>query len=87
MNNQVLVQKIVGELQRLPDNLRQEVLDFIGYLRTKYESAQATPKVDLLAEERGLLATFGTWEDDRDGDEIVEEIYASRTISTWEPDL
>jgi len=29
-----------------------------------------------------LLATFGAWEDDRSADEIVAEIYASRTTSS-----
>lgn len=29
-----------------------------------------------------FLATFGAWEDDRSADEIVAEIYASRTTSS-----
>ncbi len=34
-----------------------------------------------------FLATFGAWEDDRDAEKIVHEIYASRTISQVEHTL
>ena len=29
-----------------------------------------------------LLATFGAWQDERSAEEIIAEIYASRTVST-----
>jgi hypothetical protein len=31
-----------------------------------------------------LLATFGAWEDERSADEIIAEIYKSRTVSAKE---
>ena len=37
-NQQMLIKQIVNEVQALPENLIQEVLDFIGYLRTKHEA-------------------------------------------------
>ncbi len=30
----------------------------------------------------GLLATFGSWQDERNAEEIIEDIYASRTVAT-----
>ena len=29
-----------------------------------------------------LLATFGSWQDERNAEEIIEDIYASRTVAT-----
>lgn len=37
-------QKILLQLQKLPDELKQEVLDFIGYLLSKYKSAAPASK-------------------------------------------
>ena len=59
----------------LPENLVQEVLDFIGYLRAKYEQNGE------MTREETLLATFGSWQDEREPEEIVQDIYATRTIS------
>lgn len=78
---QTLVKQITDEVQSLPENLVREVLDFIGYLRAKYEqNGEET-------QQETLLATFGSWQDDREPEEIVQEIYATRTISGLEPDL
>jgi len=58
--------------------LIRKVLDFIGYLQIKYETRSREER------ETALLATFGSWEDDREPEEIVQDIYASRTISELE---
>ena len=81
ISNQTLVKQITDEVQLLPEDLAREVLDFIGYLRIKYEQkSQAT-------RQEGLLETFGSWQDDRKPEEIVQDIYATRTISELEIDL
>ena len=41
----------------------------------KYEPPQAQSR------RADLLATFGSWQDDRAPEEIIEDIYATRTIS------
>jgi hypothetical protein len=78
---QMLVKQIVDEAQTLPENLIREVLDFIGYLRAKYEQNGDE------ARQAALLATFGAWQDDREPEEIIQDIYANRTISELELDL
>jgi hypothetical protein len=79
--HQTLVKQITDEVQLLPENLVREVLDFIGYLRAKYEQNGGATRQET------LLATFGSWQDDREPEEIVQDIYATRTISDLEPDL
>jgi len=78
---QMLIKQIVDEAQTLPENLVREVLDFVGFLRAKYDQNGEKSRRE------ALLATFGTWQDDRDPAEIVQDIYATRTTSEPEPDL
>jgi hypothetical protein len=78
---QTLVKQITDEAQTLPENLIRQVLDFIGYLRAKYEHNGEA------ARQEALLATFGSWEDDREPEQIVQDIYAPRTTSEVEPSL
>jgi hypothetical protein len=79
--HQTLIKQITDEAQSLPDNLIREVLDFIGYLRTKYDQNGEETR------QKVLLSTFGSWDDDREAEDIVQDIYATRTISELEPDL
>ena len=79
--HQRLVKRLVAEVQTLPENLVQEVLDFVGYLRTKYDKNGEEDR------RQALLATFGSWKDDRTPEEIIQDIYATRTISEGEPGL
>jgi uncharacterized protein YydD (DUF2326 family) len=67
-----LIKQITDEVQSLPENLMQEVLDFIGYLRVKYEQNGEETR------QEALLATFASWQDDREPEEIVRDIYANR---------
>ncbi len=39
-----------------------------------------TAKID--SPPQSLLETFGSWEDDRTPEEIIDELYASRTLPT-----
>lgn len=79
--NQTLIKQIADEAQSLPDNLVREVLDFIGYLRTKYDQNGEETR------QKTLLSTFGSWKDDREAEQIVQDIYSTRTISELEPGL
>jgi hypothetical protein len=81
VTHQTLVEQIVDEVEGLPENLRQEVLDFIGYLRIKYSHKVTEER------EGTFLDTFGSWKDEREPEEIVQDIYAHRTISELEPEL
>lgn len=81
-NHQTLIKQMTIEAQPLPEHLVREVLDFIGYLRLKYEGDTL-----LNPQTEALLATFGTWEDDHQVEEIVDDIYRIRTISNLEPNL
>jgi hypothetical protein len=72
LTQQGLVKQIVDEVQTLPEDLIREVLDFIGYLHTKYDQNGEQER------QTALLATFGSWEDNRKPEEIVQDIYASR---------
>jgi hypothetical protein len=72
---QLLDDQIEKEIRILPQYLKLQVLDFVGYLKNKYTS-QATED-----SEEKLLETFGSWKDDRKTDDIIQEIYNSRTIS------
>jgi len=80
--NPLLKKQAVRELQTLPDNLVQEVLDFIGYLQMKYQGVTGPHPENPAGKE--WLATFGTWEDEREAEEIIAEIYDSRTTSSEE---
>ena len=73
--NQTLLEQIRDEAQTLPENLMREVLDFIGYLRTKYDQNGGK------THQETLLATFGTWQDERNPEKIIQDIYESRTSS------
>ncbi len=79
--HQTLVNQIIEETQALPENLVREVLDFIGSLRAKYDQNN---RADCQA---ALLATFGSWQDSREPQEIIQDIYANRTISERESGL
>ena len=46
-------------------------------LRTELQQLQAKPSQP--TQEEALLATFGSWEDERPVETIIDEIYATRT--------
>ena len=79
--HQALIEQITDEARVLPEDLIREVLDFIGYLRVKYEQTNEETR------QEALLATFGSWQDDREPEEIVQDIYVTCTTSEFEPGL
>jgi hypothetical protein len=75
---QSLVGQIMEQVQALPQDLRKEVLDFVGYLHARYQADCSAERDQILA------ATFGSWEDERAPKEIIRDIYAQRTVSDVE---
>ena len=78
---QSLVGQITDQVQELPEDLRQQVLDFVSYLHAKYLSARKAER------DRALAATFGTWQDERGIEQVIQDIYAQRTASDREFEL
>ena len=62
------------------ENLIQTIVRRI--LRTELQQIQTSPVQTNQPD--ALLATFGTWEDERPAEEIVADIYVSRTDSSFE---
>ncbi|MGC9396916.1 MAG: hypothetical protein ACP5J4_18885 [Anaerolineae bacterium] len=59
--NQNLMDQAMRDLRRLPGEAVQEVVDFIGYLLTKYPSSEPAR-----GSAEALLKFCGTWEMDAD---------------------
>ena len=51
-------------------------------LRSELQQIQSQPPQSTQADR--LLATFGTWEDDRPVEAIIGEIYSTRTLNSLE---
>ena len=75
---QSLIRQITDQVQALPQDLRKQVLDFVGYLHAKYLSNDDAERA------RVLEATFDSWQDEQEAEEIVRDIYAQRTTSDTE---
>jgi hypothetical protein len=65
-----IAEQIYREAQVLPDELAREVLDFIGYIETKYHLKSAKDR-DLLAAQRPAMARI--W-DNRTDDEAWNDL-------------
>ena len=63
---------VLTKLRRLPPTQQQEVLDFVEFLETKLQSGVT------IATDNDLGQFTGQWQDARDADEIVAEMYAAR---------
>ncbi len=68
-----LKKETIEKIRLLPTDVLPEVLDFIDYLQHKYNRAHGTST--------NAMDTFGSWRDEREPDEIVDEIYRTRTVS------
>ncbi|NJN76012.1 MAG: DUF2281 domain-containing protein [Synechococcaceae cyanobacterium RL_1_2] len=65
--------QIWQKLQRLPENQQQTLLSFLDFLLFQLEEL---PSSD-------LSETCGAWQNDpRDADDLINEIYATRSAST-----
>jgi hypothetical protein len=76
-----LIGQITDQVEALPEDLRRQVLDFAGYLRARYVSSRKAER------DQALAATFGSWQDEREPEQIIEDIYAQRTTSESELEL
>jgi hypothetical protein len=77
----VSYQDVVEVLKKLPPARVVEVYDFACFLQSQRDM---TANVHMSDEQAAFLATFGTWKDERSAEEIVADIYRSRTISEEE---
>lgn len=68
-----LEKETIEKIRLLPADILPEVLDFIDYLQHKYNRSHK--------QTANAMKTFGSWRDDRDSDEIIDEIYHTRTTS------
>ncbi len=68
-----LKKETIEKIQLLPVDVMPEVLDFIEYLQHKYSRTREKPE--------NLMDTFDSWRDERKSDEIVDDIYRTRTVS------
>lgn len=59
--NVTLLDQVMAELRVLPADAVREVLDFVGYLRTKRQMPQP-----IVGSAAALLQSWGTWEIDPD---------------------
>jgi hypothetical protein len=67
----------LSDLEALIQTIVQRIL------RNEMQQFQTTP-LPPPAQEDALLATFGTWEDDRSVEAIIHEIYTTRTLDSLE---
>ncbi|GAK50540.1 hypothetical protein U14_01771 [Candidatus Moduliflexus flocculans] len=72
----------------VPENVLVEIIVLVGALPLdiREESATAsageqTPEADISAQTHDFLAFSGTWEDTRPVEDIISDIYESRTIT------
>jgi Protein of unknown function (DUF2281) len=84
-------QQITQELEKLPEPLLQEILDFVQFLQTKQQQRILSPEQPQLqqnpndnsqtpyrpASGRSLLRHAGTWAGD-DFEECLQSVYATR---------
>ena len=85
------------DIDTLPEEAQSLLLDFIQLLKKRYQqtenqhienektfSSTQKPKPHPLDT---FIETHGVWEDERTAEEIVKEIYDSRTISNYDISL
>ena len=68
-----LKKETIEKIRLLPADILPEVLDFIDYLQYKYNRIHELST--------NAMDTFGSWRDEREPDEIIDEIYRTRTVS------
>jgi hypothetical protein len=66
----------LSELETLIQSIVRRIL------RSELQQLQSNPPQS--AQTDTLLATFGTWEDDRPVEAIIDEIYSTRTLNSLE---
>ncbi|MBE9055197.1 hypothetical protein [Sphaerospermopsis sp. LEGE 08334] len=76
----IKIAEISQEINSLPEEAQILLIDFIQLLKKRYPQPE-----NITTSQPHALNTFiekyGVWEDERTAEEIVKEIYESRTIS------
>lgn len=86
-------EEVCKDIETLPEDAQILILDFIQLLKKRYHSIESEKQIRIndvtipstLSPKPHPLDTliekYGTWEDERAAEEIVKEIYDSRTVS------
>ncbi|HYW22209.1 MAG TPA: hypothetical protein VE956_23425 [Nodularia sp. (in: cyanobacteria)] len=88
-------EEIYRDIDTLPEEAQTLLLDFIQLLKKRYPQTEnqhiENEKTFSSTQKPHPLDTFiethGAWEDERTAEEIVKEIYDSRTISNYDISL
>ena len=93
----IKIEEMYRDIDTLPEEAQSLLLDFIQLLKKRYQqtenqhienektfSSTQKPKPHPLDT---FIETHGVWEDERTAEEIVKEIYDSRTISNYDISL
>lgn len=76
----------VGDLEAIIVKIVQKVLKQETD-KWKHRDLQEVETVQASHPSKAFLETFGTWEDTRTAEEIIDDIYASRTLPDTEDSL
>ena len=78
MVTKVLKERLIREIEKLPEDRLREALDFVGYLRTREENGAATKSLEGLDLDKDPLLKFiGGVSHGSLAKEIDEELYGS----------
>ncbi len=66
--------RLLGEIQDLPETELPKMLKLFHFLKEEMFDVEEREEDNI----RLFWESFGSWEDDRSTDEIIDEIYASR---------
>ncbi len=92
-------EEIYRDIDTLPEEAQFLLLDFIQLLKQRYpqtasDNTLITNEIILPSTQKPkqhpldtFIETHGAWEDERTAEEIVKEIYDSRTISNYDISL
>ncbi len=93
----IKLEEICQDIDTLPEEAQILIMDFIQLIKKRYLSTESENKIRendvpfTLSPKTHPLDTFiekyGAWEDERTAEEIVKEIYDSRTISNYDISL
>ena len=68
-------QRVLDELQDIPEVELPKVIKFLHFLKQEIFGLEESPDEDLQL----FWESFGSWQDTRTAEEIIRDIYASRT--------
>ncbi|MDP3028551.1 MAG: hypothetical protein Q8O04_03480 [Deltaproteobacteria bacterium] len=71
---------LLKEIRDLPESELRKILKLIHFLKEEIFGGLKTPQNDL----QSFWNSFGSWEDERGPEEIINEIYSSRRSTSRE---